>query len=140
MQHRHRYTKTNSDGSTAQAWSGWATLLDSSNYTNYTVTKTGGGASGTWGINITGNAATATKLATARNITVGAKTNSFNGSANITFTPFESRLVRALYNTDSNLNSFADRGHALGMCSLGDNGSVDNPGGKTGWHHVINLT
>lgn len=47
MQHRHRYTKTNSDGSTAQAWSGWATLLDSSNYTSYTVTKTGGGASGT---------------------------------------------------------------------------------------------
>ena len=26
------------------------------------------------------------------------------------------------------------------MCNLGDNGSVDNPGGKTGWHHVINLT
>ena len=39
----------------------WSTILDSSNYTSYTVTKTGGGASGTWGINITGNASTATK-------------------------------------------------------------------------------
>ena len=30
--------------------------LDSQNYTNYTVTKTGTGASGTWGINVTGTA------------------------------------------------------------------------------------
>jgi hypothetical protein len=30
--------------------------LTSANYTNYAPTKTGGGASGTWGINITGNA------------------------------------------------------------------------------------
>ena len=36
------------------------TLLHSGNYTSYTVTKTGGGASGTWGINISGNAASAT--------------------------------------------------------------------------------
>ena len=35
-----------------------ATLLTSGNYTNYTVTKTGSGASGTWGISITGNADT----------------------------------------------------------------------------------
>ena len=35
-------------------------LLHSANYTNYTVTKTGGGASGTWPIGISGNAASAT--------------------------------------------------------------------------------
>ena len=35
------------------------TLLHSGNYTSYTVTKTGGGASGTWPISISGNAATA---------------------------------------------------------------------------------
>ena len=84
----------------------WRTLLDSANYTDYTVTKTGGGASGTWGISITGNAATAssctgnaatatvadsakactgnaataTKLATARKI----GNASFDGSADIT--------------------------------------------------------
>ena len=39
----------------------WVKLLHSGNYTNYTVTKTGSGASGTWGISISGNAATATK-------------------------------------------------------------------------------
>lgn len=38
----------------------WARLLDSNNYTNWAPTKTGGGASGTWGINISGNAASAT--------------------------------------------------------------------------------
>ena len=40
--------------------SAWTRVLTHRNYTNYTVTKTGGGASGTWGISITGNAATAT--------------------------------------------------------------------------------
>lgn len=41
---------------------GWHKLLDSSNYTDYTVTKTGSGASGTWSISISGNAATATRI------------------------------------------------------------------------------
>ena len=84
----------------------WRNILDSANYSLYTVTKTGGGASGTWGISITGNAATAskctgnaatatvadsakactgnaataTKLATARKI----GNASFDGSADIT--------------------------------------------------------
>lgn len=38
-------------------WQAWRTVLDSSNYNTYTPTKTGTGASGTWGINITGTAA-----------------------------------------------------------------------------------
>lgn len=36
-------------------------VLHSGNYNNYAPTKTGTGASGTWGISISGNAATATK-------------------------------------------------------------------------------
>ena len=43
-------------------WQSWKRVLDESNYSLFTVTKTGSGASGTWGINVTGNAATATKL------------------------------------------------------------------------------
>ncbi len=50
-------------------WQAWRKILDSSNYTSYVPTKTGSGASGTWGISITGsaasctgNAASATKL------------------------------------------------------------------------------
>lgn len=46
-------------------------------------TKTGGGASGTWGISITGSAAT---LATPRTLTIGASGKTFNGSANVAWT------------------------------------------------------
>lgn len=47
--------------------SAWTRVLTHRNYTNYTVTKTGGGASGTWGISITGNAATASILKSSGN-------------------------------------------------------------------------
>lgn len=46
-------------------------ILHSNNYTSYTVTKTGGGASGTWGINVSGNAATATTATKLGSSTVG---------------------------------------------------------------------
>ena len=71
----------------ADEWQGWTYLLTHRNYTTYTVTKTGGGASGTWGIGITGNAGSATKLQTARTIALsGAVSGSatFDGSAGVT--------------------------------------------------------
>jgi hypothetical protein len=37
-------------------WQAWRKILDSSNYTDYTVTKDGTGATGTWGISISGTA------------------------------------------------------------------------------------
>lgn len=51
-------------------WQSWRKVLDSENYTTYTVTKTGTGASGTWEIGISGNAATATAFNSARSITL----------------------------------------------------------------------
>lgn len=54
---RHRYRN---DGN----WSDWASILDSTNYNSYAPTKAGGGAYGTWDINILGNAASANKLNT----------------------------------------------------------------------------
>jgi hypothetical protein len=42
------------------SWGNWLTMLSSANYNSYSPTLTGGNASGTWGISITGNAATAT--------------------------------------------------------------------------------
>ena len=77
----HRYNGGNT-------WSSWSTILDSSNYTSYTVSKTGSGASGTWGSNVTGsaatcsgNAATATKLKTARSLTVQDSTGAYRGAS-----------------------------------------------------------
>ena len=53
--------------------------LHASNYTAFSPTLTGGSASGTWGISVTGNAGTATTLQTSRTI----NGTSFNGSAAI---------------------------------------------------------
>lgn len=51
---RHRYRNNGN-------WSDWASILDSTTYNSYAPTKAGGGAYGTWDINILGNAASATK-------------------------------------------------------------------------------
>jgi hypothetical protein len=64
-------------------------VLHAGNYTSYSPTLTGGSASGTWGISITGNAATATSLATARTISLTSDVTgsvSFNGSADVSIT------------------------------------------------------
>lgn len=79
---------------------GWYRLLDSNNYTSYTVTKTGGGASGTWGIGISGNAATASKWQTKRTISLtGAVTGSvsLDGSGNVSLaTTYAAANISAL--------------------------------------------
>lgn len=54
----------------------WARLLDSNNFNNWAPTKTGTGASGTWPISVSGNAATATTATTAT------KANGLTGSLN----------------------------------------------------------
>jgi len=46
---------TNNSDNTSE-WGEWKRILTEVNYTDYTVTKTGSGASGTWGINISGSA------------------------------------------------------------------------------------
>lgn len=48
----------NYDTSSGNSWTGWKTLLASDNYNSYSPTLTGAGASGTWAINITGDAST----------------------------------------------------------------------------------
>lgn len=59
-------------------WSNWTALLDSNNYTDYTVTKTGTGASGSWGISITGSSASCTgNAATAAAIQTAGTTAQF---------------------------------------------------------------
>lgn len=52
-------------------WNTWYSILHTGNYNNWVPSLTGGGASGTWGIGILGNAATATGL-------IGDQTNWLN--------------------------------------------------------------
>ena len=90
-----------------------ATTADAAR-TNLSVPSlTGSGASGTWPISVTGNAATATKLATARTIFLGDQFSgsaSFNGSANITI---NGELKKAQI-TGGNTNTYLYRRFASG--------------------------
>lgn len=63
------------------SWGNWYTLLHSGNYNTYAPTKTGTGASGTWPISITGNAATATNADTVDGYHATAG-RTFNGNIN----------------------------------------------------------
>ena len=56
-------------GQKAGVYGSWKTVLSSNNYTDYVPKKDGTGASGTWAIDITGNAATATKATSADSAT-----------------------------------------------------------------------
>ena len=85
--------KHRNKGYNDNTWGEWYTLLDSRNYTDYTVKKDGTGASGTWGINVSG---TASKWTSARTLTIGNKGQSVDGSANVTW-----NLHDILYNTSS---------------------------------------
>lgn len=67
-------------------WGSFAQFLHAANYNNYSPTLTGGGASGTWGINVTGSASSATTATTATNQsggTVNATTGTFSGKVTI---------------------------------------------------------
>jgi len=91
----------------------WRNVLDSSNYTSYAPTLTGTGASGTWSINVTGNAggsstscsgnaASATILQTAR--TIGGV--SFNGSAAIDLPGVNTTGNQNTSGTSSNITAY----------------------------------
>jgi len=77
---------------------------------NDAPSKTGTGASGTWGISVTGNAATATNLATARSI----NGISFDGSADITINAVDSTARIAS----------SEKGVANGVATLDSSGKV----------------
>ena len=101
------YSRTEQSGT----WGSWVTMLSSANYNSFAPTLTGTGASGNWGINVTGssasttgNAGTATTLQTARTI----NGVSFNGSANITITAnTPNTLTIGTYLTGNNFNGSA---------------------------------
>jgi hypothetical protein len=65
----------------SDVWTTWKALLHSGNYTSYSPTLTGGGASGTWGINITGSAGSVANAVTFTNTGGAAAGATYNGSA-----------------------------------------------------------
>ena len=89
-------------------------FLDASNYNNYAPTKTGGGASGTWGINISGNATSATKATNDQN-GMNISTGFLNRNrGDIPSKNFDNAYIEGLYNFgNSETNRPCDFGRLL---------------------------
>ena len=76
--HTHTFASLTSKPTTISGY-GITDALTTSNFNSYAPKLDGTGASGTWGINISGNAASATKLANSRTIWG----QSFDGTSNV---------------------------------------------------------
>ena len=87
-------------GRYAGSWSSWIAFLTSSNYNSYSPTLTGGGASGTWGINITGAANNASLLTAS-----GASLTTQAGSGTVRYDYAIANNTTGLFTGSDNSNS-----------------------------------
>ena len=109
-------------------------VLHAANYTSYAPSLTGSGASGTWGINITGNAATAT------NLTGGAISGNYivnNATSPNTFylqfgdnTGWTYRFMTSVSGTPTTRFSFVDNGN---FTAVGNVTAYSDERVKTNW-------
>lgn len=111
-----------SNNKNSSSWENWKTVLDSTNYNVYTPTKTGGGASGTWGISVSGNSATTTKLITARSI----NGTSFDGTGNITTATWGTARNITIGSTKKSVNGGADVSWSLSEIGAAASGHTHN--------------
>lgn len=84
---RYRSGWAVTDNSYAYRWCPWATILDDKNFNLYAPTLTGGGASGSWGISVTGTAANVTGTVAIAHGGTGATTASAAANALISELP-----------------------------------------------------
>lgn len=103
-------------GKNSGTWQAWRTVLDSGNYTGYSPSLTGGGASGTWGINITGSAGSAPAN--------GGTATALNSSNYISRT-----------GSSGNLNTDFSNTPAGSIRFQGDDANLANSPGGTWWHY-----
>ena len=141
-------------------WIDWVRVYDTKNKPTYSdvgaPSTTGTNASGTWGISVTGNAATATTLATARTFQIAdndgtnkGPTASFNGSANVVLNLPSS--IKANASTASQLNAYSTPGEytkntlayfnsSLNHSGTAQKGINDGPTTTNTWWHFLRFT
>jgi len=128
------WRQNDSGGTDSANWSAWKTFLDSNNYTSYTVTKTGGGASGSWGISITGSAASAATATNSNNVAVTVKNT--EETYGIPFFSGISTGNKAMYTNDG-LAYVSREGTAdnvgYGVLSVGNSIAKGTAGNKRGY-------
>lgn len=94
-------------------WTPWYTLIHSDNYNAYAPKLDGTGASGTWGISITGNAATASNASAVNGV-------SFTWDGEIT----SSQWIAA-WESGTSIRTMSAYNTFISMCSYLDEGSSD---------------
>lgn len=134
-------------------------IIHSGNYNSYAPTLTGTGASGTWGINISGNAATATNATSAGNVLFDNTVTRLSSGQNL------DNYTKGLYgysNADNPTNSYgnntavfafqSERGVDTWQIAFEGNGiqSTDGPAfairgnfanqGWTGWYPIAKIS
>jgi len=110
-------------------------VLHAANYNDYAPTRTGGGASGTWPINVTGNAATVTSLnysqiINALGFTPASSTSSLSGTVS-------SLLVDSVGNAEIRFNSRGDSNQDLVISVQGEDFVIYEPDdGNREWFRI----
>ena len=92
--------------------SSYSTVLHSSNYTSYSPSLTGSGASGTWGISITGSAASITG-------TYGGSLTSSQVTTALGFTPYNSTNPNGYTSNTGTVTSVSGTGTVSGLTLTG---------------------
>ena len=109
----------NYDVNGGNSWTSWKTLLASDNYNSYSPTLTGTGASGTWAINVTGSASSASAA-------VNLSTTRLTWGTNGTLTAVVGQLAWKNY---SNGHTIFDASHSTSP----DGGTVNNTNAASAW-------
>ena len=102
------------------------TVLHAGNYTSYSPTLTGGSASGTWSINVTGNAATAT---TAAALSTTSTISSYMSDVGVLFQSYNASASNAAQFNITHAYGAVTISNARGALTL--NGNVSGSSGST---------
>jgi hypothetical protein len=139
------YTRnTNNNGTQA-----WALILTTSNYNSYSPTLTGTGASGTWGIDITGNSATTSQRSFSGDFSISGTSNTplsidatepymnivANGGSNVA-----GLRIYPTTNYDAYIGNYRGAGKLWLIAGNADNAYVDSAGSlfnRTGTYGTI---
>jgi hypothetical protein len=119
--HADNYIRSRRD--TGNVWSAWAKLITDVNYNQYAPTLTGGNASGTWGINITGNAVTVSAITSTQvtnalgyiPVNPSTLTNTAGTTANFSSGQFTGDVTLAKYEPTLFFNHIGDSGIELAI-------------------------
>jgi hypothetical protein len=86
-------------GKNSGTWQSWRFVLDSSNYTSYSPSLTGTGASGSWGISVTGSSASCT--GNAATVTNGLTTSNYSS-----YSSFSGTVYGTAFYSSSDVNYY----------------------------------